>query len=115
MAAGKYDLEVEQGATYTLSVTWKDSAGVVRNLATVWTARLKVRPAVGSATTLLSLTNGVGITLAATAPNITIVMTATETTSSVTQSGVYDLELVNGATVYRVLQGKVLYSLNVTT
>lgn len=122
MAAGRYDLEVEQGATFTLPVTWREPTidgvqGAVRDLSSGWTAALKVRPKKGSSTVLLSLTQAAGIALAATAPNITITITDTQTTSSITQSGVYDLELTrtSDGRVFRVLQGKVLYDLNVTT
>ena len=43
MAAGIYDIIIEQGATFTLSATWKDSAGAAINL-TSYSARMQVRP-----------------------------------------------------------------------
>lgn len=114
MAAGRYDITIEQGATYTLTMDWNDTSGVLRDLSSGWTARMKAKPSIGSATTLFSLTNGAGITLAATSPNITITISATDT-AALTAPGVYDLELVNGSTVYRVLQGNIRLDEEVTT
>lgn len=106
MALGNsFDLTINQGETFSLTVTWKDSAGTAINL-TGYTARLQVRETYSSSSTVISLTSGSGITLGGAAGTIAIVISAA-TTAALTApfSGVYDLELVNSTVVTRLLQG----------
>jgi len=107
MALGnRYDLEIKQGATLSLTATWKDSSGAAVNL-TGYTARLQVRATYDSSSTILSLTSAAGITLGGAAGTIAITASAT-TTAALTApfSGVYDLELVSGGgEVTRLLEG----------
>jgi len=107
MALGnRYDLEIKQGATLSLTATWKDSTGTAVNL-TGYTARLQVRATYDSSSTILSLTSASGITLGGAAGTIAITASAT-TTAALTApwSGVYDLELVSGGgEVTRLLEG----------
>lgn len=113
MTAGIYDIIIEQGATFTRTVTWKDEAETPINL-TGYSARLQMRESVDATSTFLSLTSGSGITLGGTAGTILIEISATDT-AALTQSGVYDLELVSGAgVVTRLLQGSVTLSKEVT-
>ena len=42
MSAGAYDITCEQGATFSRTLTVKDSSGAVRDLST-YTARMQVR------------------------------------------------------------------------
>ena len=107
MALGnRYDLEIKQGATLSLTATWKDSAGTAVNL-TGYTARLQVRATYDSSSTILSLTSAAGITLGGAAGTIAITATATVTAALTAPfSGVYDLELVSGGgEVTRLLEG----------
>ena len=116
MALGnRFDIEINQGATYELTVTWKDSAGTAINL-TGYSARMQVRETYSSASTIVSLTNGSGITLGGAAGTIAILISAT-TTAALTApfSGVYDLELVSaGGVVTRLLQGAATVTPEVT-
>ena len=114
--AARLDLTIEQGATFTYNLTWRDGTGAVKALASGWTARLQIRETVASSTTLASLTNTAGIILASTSPNIVISMSATDTAALSFTDAVYDLELVqtSSSTVYRVLEGKVKLSKEVT-
>lgn len=116
MALGnRFDIEINQGATYELTVTWKDSAGTAINL-TGYSARMQVRETYSSASTVVSLTNGSGITLGGAAGTIAILISAT-TTAALTApfSGVYDLELVSaGGVVTRLLQGAATVTPEVT-
>ena len=116
MALGNsFDLTINQGATFELTVTWKDSAGTAINL-TGYSARMQVRETYSSSTSIVSLTNGAGITLGGAAGTIAIVISAT-TTAALTApfSGVYDLELVNaGGVVTRLLQGAATVTPEVT-
>ena len=107
MALGnRYDLEIKQGATLSLTATWKDSSGTAVNL-TGYTARLQVRATYDSSSTILSLTSSAGITLGGAAGTIAITATATVTAAlTAPWSGVYDLELVSGGgEVTRLLEG----------
>lgn len=112
--AARLDLTIEQGATFTYNLTWRDGSGAVKALGSGWTARLQIRETVSSSTTLASLTNTAGITLGNSAPNIVISISATDTAALNFTNAVYDLELVNSGTVYRVLEGKVNLSKEVT-
>ena len=71
MSAGVYNIEIEQGGDYTLAVTYKDSAGVVFDLSSGYTAKMNIKEsyldaeldAIDSLTTLsgeITLTNGIG-------------------------------------------------------
>lgn len=104
--AGTYNILCDQGATLTRTLTWKDSAGAAINL-TGYTARMQVRADVESTSTVLSLTteNG-GIALGGAAGTILLTVTATLTTALTAGDYVYDLELVTGSTVTRLVQGQ---------
>lgn len=116
MALGnRYDLEIKQGATLSLTATWRDSTGTAVNL-TGYTARMQVRSTYDAASTILSLTSGSGITLGGSAGTIAITASAT-TTAALTApwSGVWDLELVSGGgEVTRLLEGAATVSPEVT-
>ena len=116
MALGnRFDITINQGATFELTVTWKDSTGAAINL-TGYSARMQVRETYSSASTIVSLTNGSGITLGGSAGTIAILISAT-TTAALTApfSGVYDLELVSASgVVTRLLQGAATVSPEVT-
>lgn len=116
MALGNlFDLTINQGATFELTITWNDSNGDPINL-TGYTARMQVRETYSSSSTIISLTQASGITLGGAAGTIAILISAT-TTAALTApfSGVYDLELVSGAgVVTRVLQGAAVVTPEVT-
>jgi len=116
MALGnRFDITINQGATFELTITWKDSAGTAINL-TGYTARMQVRETYSSSSTIISLTSGSGITLGGAAGTVAILISAT-TTAALTApfSGVYDLELVSaGGVVTRLLQGAATVSPEVT-
>ena len=114
MAAGVYDITIEQGATFTMSLTWKDSTGSPVNL-TGYTARMQVRTNYEAESTLVSLTSSGGdITLGGALGTIAVTIAATATQSLQLDEAVYDLELVNGATVTRLIQGRAIISREVT-
>jgi hypothetical protein len=114
MAATTYDILIEQGATYSQVITYKE-AGVAVNL-TGYTARMQVRATLESASTLVELTTANSrIALGGTAGTITLSISATETAALTSGRGVYDLELVSGSgIVTRLLQGVATISRNVT-
>ena len=112
MAAVNYNIAIEQGATFRLSVVWKDSNGDLVDL-TTYTARMQIRPSVTSSTVLVDLLSGDGIVLGGTAGSIEVTISATET-AALKQGGVYDLELDNGGVVKRLMYGSVSFSREVT-
>lgn len=114
MAATTYDLLIEQGATFSQVITYKES-GVAVNL-TGYTARMQVRSTLESAEALIELTTANGrIALGGAAGTITLTISATDTAALTAGRGVYDLELVSGSgIVTRLLQGVATISRNVT-
>lgn len=101
----KYDFELVQGATFSKTLTYKDSSGDPVDL-TGYTGRLQIRTTKDAASAELELTteNG-GMTLGGTAGTIALLVSAATTGSASYTGGVYDLELVNGSTVTRLLEG----------
>ena len=123
MTAANHTITAEQGATWAQIFTCEDSAGELVDL-TGWTARLQVRDSYSSEIKLLDLTteNG-GITLGGAAGTVSVVASATVMAAITvpdipgappTRSCVYDLELINGSVVERLLNGKFLITREVT-
>ena len=125
MAAGKYSFLIEQGATLSFELQYKDSAGTPIDL-TGYTARMQIRSSVDSTTTIASLTStltadGTGLNLSGssgTKPlssgSIGVYISATTSSLFTFNEGVYDLELVSGSAVTRLIEGKVKLSKEVT-
>lgn len=123
MAAATYDFVIndegkpfiEQGATFTVPLVWKDSNGRLVDL-TGYTARMQIRASVSAPDVLLELTSGNGrIVLDIPTATITLKLTATETAAITWTKGVYDLEMMTSqGAVTRLLQGQVSVSKEVT-
>lgn len=118
MAAGIFDLTgdnaIEQGATWSRVLTWKDNSDVVINN-TGYTARMKIKRDPNSLTDILSLTHSSGITLGGSNGQITITITDTQTAAIDAGNYFYDLELISGGgLVTRLLRGKVHVSAEIT-
>jgi len=113
----KYNLEMWQGATFSMTITVKDATGNVQNL-TGYTARMQLRTsyAAGSATESLTSSNG-EITITAAEGNLAFSLAATRTAAIPVDLNngkppktvyVYDLELVDdGGIVSKLLYGDV--------
>jgi len=126
MPAGKYNLLIEQGATFELELQYKDSNGVVVDL-TGYSGRLQIRPSTGSPTAYLCLssslnTDGTGLnfsgsngTTPPTSGSIGVYISAMTSSMLTFNTGVYDLEIASGSFVTRLLQGNVQLSKEVTT
>ena len=115
MTAAVYNLYIEQGATFQKTLTWKDSSGTPINL-TGYTSRMQFRRSAASADALYtaSTTNG-DITLGGSAGTIAIAIDATDTAAFDFGCAAYDLEVESaGGIVYRLLEGGVEVSLEVT-
>jgi len=99
-------LTIQQGATFSLSVNYQTSAGSTVDLSSGYSARMQGRTNHDDSSTIFSLTSPSNITLASSSPNVVIRMEASATDDFTAPSvGVYDLELVQGANVFRILEG----------
>ena len=112
MIPGKLNLTCPQGSTFSKSLTYKLDDDPV-NL-TGYDARLQVREFFYSPDPVLSLTSASGITLGASAGTISVLIDAATTASLIPGDYVYDLELVAGGTVTRLIEGKFVVTPEVT-
>jgi hypothetical protein len=116
MAAANYNITIEQGADFSLPLTWKDGTGAVVNV-TGYSARMQIRESYDSDDYIISLTSGVGggITLGGAAGTINIEISSSVTANMGLMRAVYDLELVSlSGIVTRLVQGDVTISREVT-
>lgn len=102
--AGLYNIRCDQGATLALQCIYKDAEGDLVDL-TGYTARLQVRATHQSTTALLALTDGSGLTLGGAAGTIDVLVNATTTAALKPGDYVYDMEIVSGGTVTRLVEG----------
>ena len=115
MPASVKNILIEQGATFTLTLSIKSKSTGQPVDISGHTARMQVRPTVASSTVLVSATTENGkITVTGSTGTIAVTLSATETAALDFGSAVYDLESVSGATVKRRLQGVVTLSKEVT-
>lgn len=123
MPAGRYSFTIEQGATFSRTITYRNSAGVAVNL-TGYTARMKAKTA-DLATTILDLVDAGAsgsqinaITLGGAAGTVTLALTPAQTAALAATTDfdlVYDLEIVSaGGVVTRLLEGRVKVAREVT-
>jgi len=114
MAIIDYDISTEQGSSLSRVVTYNDANGAAVNL-TGYTARMQVRPRASSGYAYLSLTSSSGgLTLGGTTGTITILVDGSVTSAIPAGNYVYDLEVVNGAYVDKVMGGDFILSAEVT-
>jgi len=112
MTPGKVNFVCPQGSTFSRTLTYKlDDTPV--NLSG-YTARLQVREYHYSDDFIANLTSSSGITLGGSAGTITVSMAASATESFVPGDYVYDLEIVTGGTVTRLIEGKFTVTPEVT-
>ena len=106
LAAGTLNLVIEQGATYVQTFTVTDAGFSWDG----WNARSQLRSApADSGELLLDLTPY--LTIIGAAVRLAIPATVTQT---IARNGLWDLEMYQGSTVVRILQGKVTISPEVT-
>lgn len=111
------NITVDQGATYTKNISWRDSSNTPYNLSS-YTARMQIRRTYADndkKSPLLSLTNTSGITLGSSGSNVIITITSTQTESIPAGTYYYDLELISTSQVVtKLLRGKVIILAEVT-
>lgn len=106
MAAAEYNLVVEQGATFNKVITYKDSNGTPINL-TGYTAKMDIREGYNTSTSIISLnTTNSMITLGGDLGTISLLITAANTTLLKEGMYVYDLFIINGTTITKLLKGQ---------
>ena len=122
VVANQYNIVVEQGATFSLTITYKDSDGEVIDL-TNTDARMEIRQEYTSESALVTLTsaaggsgNTSGIALGGVAGTIVVVISDALTGAlTAPATNVYDLELVTAdGAVTRLIEGKATVSPGVT-
>lgn len=126
MAAGKYSFIIEQGATTDFEIVWRDGNGNRVDL-TDYHARMQIRSDYGSDGTLYaSLTSsldsdGTGLNLSGSngtnplsSGSIGIFISAASSSAFNFNEAKYDLEVVSGSYVTRLIEGKVKLNREVT-
>lgn len=95
----------------TYGQTWKANTGLVTYYApkdlTGWTARMHIREELEDTTTILELTSPTDIAISLADAKITITIDATVTAGLDFETAVYDLEMVNGTDVVRLVEGEI--------
>jgi hypothetical protein len=117
MAAGVYNTTIEKGATFNLSVTYKDSTGTPVDL-TGWTVRMHVRETPADASPILTSEGGSPtIVMTKNSSGVITVTIAASTTSAIdVPTAYYDIEAQETSTgvVRRILKGRITVSPEVT-
>jgi len=112
--AAYLDLKIEAGSTFTCELLAVDSAGAAIDL-TGYTARMMIKRSAAEADALFELTTENGrIIITAATGSVMLYLTAAETAALTWTRGVYDLELVQGSIVTRLIDGVVTVLPNVT-
>jgi len=116
MAAGKLNLIIEQGTTYTKTLTFKDGAGVPLDI-TGWTFDGQIRRTYNSSDILASFTFVI-LNQVTNTGEVELSLTDTETMAIPADykvsNYVYDIETTVGSVVTRVVEGNVSFSAEVT-
>jgi hypothetical protein len=122
MAAGSYNFTIEQGATFTKTITWKDASGTPINL-TGYAIAGKIRRKASDPASIISFTTTISnqttnpgqFVISLTAAQTATLPTATgPTAKKVSLECAYDIEASLSGVVYRLLEGIVKISPEVT-
>ena len=108
--AGNLDLTIEQGATFSRTITIKDDSNVAVNITSdTFAGQIRKRPQSGSveASFTFTVTDGAN-------GEVTATISATDTAAMDTGDFVYDIEWTSGSTVTRLLEGTASVTAEVT-
>lgn len=111
--AGNYDIKIEKGADYDVTVTWGNPPV---NL-TGYTAKLEIRDRKGGSVLHTTLTEVAGITLGGAAGTIAIHIEGSVTATFTFSRAVYDLVMTGPTPNFnskRLLEGQVILDQGVT-
>lgn len=110
---GVYDFEWPQGDTFNLSLVWNDADEVPIPLGG-YTARMQLRTAADSDDVVLELTTENGRITLTSPGGIAFNVDAEDMAAITAGSYRYDLEMVTGANVRKILKGKMKIVAEVT-
>lgn len=122
MRAAQYDIHIEQGATFEVGFRWTDRDGDLVDLTDADIA-IKIRPTKDSATVISSgaydgatntPTGDIVISEDGALGTFSIALSAAVTEALDFTQAVYDIEITDASSTYRVLEGKVFLSKEVT-
>lgn len=125
MPAGRYSFTIEQGATTSFQLQYSDSDGNPVDL-TGYQARMQIRETIPSTVVICSLSSsldsdGTGLnlsgssgTLPLASGSIGVYISAASSSNFDFDSAVYDIELVDGSEVVRLVQGRIKLDKEVT-
>lgn len=106
MGAGLYNFTIEQGSTFTRLITYRDANNALVDL-TNYTARMQLRKNIKDTRTIIELTTENNrITLGGLNGTIQLSISAADTKNLETVRGVYDLEIVAGTVVTKIIAGE---------
>lgn len=109
-----YDMHVYQGETWSCTLTIKDDNNNPVIL-TDYTAKMQVRDKAGGTLLKELATGGTGITINASAGEVTLAMTATETAALAFREGVFDIYILSSAsTKTYLLKGRFIVTQRIT-
>jgi hypothetical protein len=105
--AGIYNITMDQGAQWTLTVQYDNNNGTPFDL-TGYTARMQVRPKFGSDNAVLTISSpSSGIVITPLTGTLNLTATTAQTGDIPGGFYVYDLEITSGGVVTRLMQGSV--------
>lgn len=106
--AGRLDLQIKQGDTFSVDYTYKNSAGTAYNL-TGYTATLNIKTTLDATTYIDVITTATGeIVITPTTGKIAITVPATTTASYTFEEAIYDLTLTAPSGIVKtILEGNV--------
>ena len=104
---GNYQFTIYQGATFQELLTLRDSSDALVDL-TGKSAKLQIKKTYNSDTALVTISSTTsGIYLGGVLGTVQLTISATSTASLVAGEYFYDLILINGSVVDRILEGKI--------
>lgn len=116
MPAVKDKWYIEKGATFHKQYIYAQGTEESNTPIDItgYTARAKIRPSYAKAAIVELTTENGGITLGGAAGTVTVLIEASVTETLPGLAAIYDLELVNGTEVIRLVEGEVELSKEVT-
>lgn len=110
MSAGKLNIMIEQGATFSKTLTIKDAANIPINLTgKTFASKLRRRPTDMTAAAQFTFS-----IIDAPAGRVRWALTAGQTAQLVAEPHYYDIEMTDGAIVTRLMQGTAFVEFEVT-
>ena len=107
MSAGFHHFIIEQGATFSKTLTLRGSDNALTDLTGYTTGEMDLRTEEDSSTEVLTLTVANGrIAFGGSAGTVTLLISASDTANMSANDGVYDLVIGNSAGVkFKILEG----------